>query len=456
MHNICGGAKLTDVKRLCRWLSVCTVPYHKVISKRSYPKNPKTYFLGVFECGEMMSILALLEEEAVWNEYLDYKTSRGLLCRREENMLRDYIGNRQYVDAVKRIKEKEYDLGYPIKHMISKVSSSTKRIVYTYPTDETMVLKLISYLLYKYDGAFAPNCYSFRKNTGAKKAMESLIQQQEADNFYCYKVDIKNYFNSIDVDKLLMQLRAVLIDDAPLYGLFEKMLTNKTVLYNESLVDEDKGVMAGTPTSPFLANLYLSEVDRFFYERNILYARYSDDIIIFGSREQVLEFRKTIKGFLEEYSLRINESKEETIEPGKAWAFLGFQYCCGKVDLSEITKKKIKAKIKRKARALYRWKIKKGASDERALKAMNRCFNRKFYSDSSGHELSWARWFFPTINTDTALKEIDAYMQQTQRYIVTGRYNKANYEKVPYAMLKTCGYMPLVSKYYGVLEGRAD
>ena len=46
------------------------------------------------------------------------------------------------------------------------------------------------------------------------------------------------------------------------------------------------------------------------------------------------------------------------------------------------------------------------------------------------------------------LHYIDGYMQQWQRYIVTGKHNKANYKKVPYSMLTACGYRPLVSAYY--------
>ena len=33
------------------------------------------------------------------------------------------------------------------------------------------------------------------------------------------------------------------------------------------------------------------------------------------------------------------------------------------------------------------------------------------------------------------------YMQDYQRYIVTGKHNKKNYEKVPYSYLKKCNYI---------------
>jgi hypothetical protein len=92
--------------------------------------------------------------------------------------------------------------------------------------------------------------------------------------------------------------------------------------------------------------------------------------------------------------------------------------------------------------------LRKGASDARALTAMNIKFNKKFYTRSSGRELCWARWFFPVITTSAGLKEIDAYMQQWQRYIVCGNHRAKNHAKAPYALLKSCSYKSLVAAYY--------
>ncbi len=87
-----------------------------------------------------------------------------------------------------------------------------------------------------------------------------------------------------------------------------------------------------------------------------------------------------------------------------------------------------------------------------ALKAMNRKFNRKFFGKQEKEELSWKYWFFPTINTTRSLKIIDNYMQDQLRFIATGKHNKRNFEKVPYSILKSCGYRPLVHEYYSMLS----
>ena len=104
-------------------------------------------------------------------------------------------------------------------------------------------------------------------------------------------------------------------------------------------------------------------------------------------------------------------------------------------------------RIRRNARSIRRWMLRKGASPQSALKVMNRKFNYKFYGTIES-EISWSRWYFPVINTDAGLRIIDTYMQDELRFIVTGAHNKLNKRKVPYEMLKKTGYRPLVSEYW--------
>ena len=108
--------------------------------------------------------------------------------------------------------------------------------------------------------------------------------------------------------------------------------------------------MAGTPVSPFFANVYLLSMDRYFEEIGASYFRYSDDILIFAKTREELDAR--ISDFyrhIEEKGLSVNPKKVSISSPGEAWEFLGFCYKDGQVDISEVTKNKLKGKIRRKA-----------------------------------------------------------------------------------------------------------
>ena len=398
-----------------------------------------------------MSLIDSLNKEEIWNEFLVSKEDLKNLPNKVISEYKEFILKKRYIDIANKIIDNTYSFSIPRKTLIGKMGKKKKRVVYIYEETENYILKLLSYLLYKYDYMFSPNLYSFRKNNGVKNAIYTITKTRKISKMYGYKVDIKNYFNSIPVEKLLLNLKNDLNDDR-LYNLFEKLLLNKKVKYGNGIIEEDKGIMAGVPISSFLANYYLKNIDEYFYNNNILYARYADDIIIFGkTEEEVKKYQQILKEFLKFKNLNINEEKEFFYNPGEKFEFLGFSIENGVIDISTNSFKKIKGKIKRTSRGLRRWMIRKNASFEVTLKAMNRKFNKKFFGKNE-NDLTWKYWFFPIINTDVTLKKIDLYMQEEQRYIITGKHNKRNFEKVPYEFLKICNYKSLVNEYYKLKE----
>lgn len=395
-----------------------------------------------------MGILEEIQTEETWREFLAQKKAKSYFSEKESVWWQKYVDEKKYLPLVTRMGAKNFRFGVVQKKLINKLGTKKKRVVYTLSEEENVVLKVMAFLLYRYDEQQASLCFSFRKNYGAKRAIHQLIKMSTIEKMYGYKVDVTNYFNSIDVDLLLPQLKKIMMDDRPFYQLLARWLKDERVEFEGKIITEKKGVMAGTPTSPFLANIYLKELDEHFEQLKMPYARYSDDIIFFaetvGEREREKNY---LLDFLQENMLSVNQEKEILIEPGQAWEFLGISYQEGQIDLSETTKKKIKGKIRRKARALRRWKLKKEIPDATARRTLVKIFNYKFFAQVTGNELSWAKWFFPLLTTTVGLREVDNYLQENLRYLTTGRHNKANY-RVSYADLKADGYRSLVHEYY--------
>ena len=125
------------------------------------------------------------------------------------------------------------------------------------------------------------------------------------------------------------------------------------------------------------------------------------------------------------------------------------------IDIAPATIRKLKQKMRRKARALQRWCQRNGIDGERAAKAFLRIFNRKLLESPRDSELSWSCWFFSVINTADSLREIDAYAQDCVRYLVSGRRTKARYN-VRYEDMKALGYRSLVHEYYRGHIARTD
>jgi hypothetical protein len=84
-------------------------------------------------------------------------------------------------------------------------------------------------------------------------------------------MDVRDYFNSIDVSHLFEVLPETFTTGA------------MGALMRASLLDprlERAGVMAGTPIAPMLATLYLRDLDDEVAATGATYARYSDDVLV--------------------------------------------------------------------------------------------------------------------------------------------------------------------------------
>ncbi len=399
----------------------------------------------------MEGILGQLENQAVWEEFLAHRLMKGRFTWPMFEYADTFVAEERYLPAVRSMLS-EKGPGIPERKSINKIGTGKKRIVYNYGDDKTRVLKLLSYLLYHYDSHFAPNCYSFRRGLKVSDAIFSLRKVLRGRRMWVYKTDIHDYFNSISIPLLLPILKKLLSDDPMLYSFFERMLTDDRAIENGEVVHLQKGVMAGTPTAPFLADVYLTEVDHYFFDTGIIYARYSDDIILFApDYETLLSYKTVLLNYLTKYRLEINPAKEKIYTPDEPFEFLGFKCLGNAIDISEATKQKMKGKIRRTAHSIARWQHRKGIDTSRAMKGLINHFNRKLYESDDPEALTWSRWFFPVINKTEGLKEIDTYLQQYIRFLNTGHHTKKNYQ-VRYADLKALGYKSLVHEYYRYLE----
>lgn len=415
-------------------------------------------------------ILDLLCEPETWQEYFRQKTEKGYWSKQEAKEWKSFLEEKTYLPLTMAMKNHGYCFSAPEKKLINKFGSEKKRVVYLFNETENRILKVLAWLIYRYDTYLPQNCYSFRKDFGARRAIRTILSVRNLTEMYSYKLDIRDYFNSIDVELLLPILKRlicgtviqkeqvlgeitgqqeqVLGDDYALYQFLEGLLTADVAVQDQTLVHEKRGAMAGTPTSALFANIYLMEMDRYFEERGTLYARYSDDIIVFAESREALEAeRDTLHSFLKQYHLEVNEKKEAYSNPGESWEFLGVTYRQGELDLSRASIEKMKGKIRRKARAIYRWKLRRGAGTEQAMKVLVKVFNIKYFENPRNDEMTWCRWFFPLLTKTDGLRELDNYLQDYLRYLSTGYFTKKNY-KVTYEMMKECGYRSLVHEYY--------
>ena len=389
----------------------------------------------------------MLFEKSSWEKFYAYKSA--LRCsKRFTKELREYIDSEAYLKYAAEIKSCT-SLPLPTKSVISKMSSRKKRTVYKYPYDFNMVLKLLTFLtLRKYDSLYSPDLYSFRPGVCAKDAIARICRTRDLHKLYSYKIDVSDYFNSIPVDRICDILDDTITDDVDLLNFMKALLNEKYVISDYEKTAEKKGIMAGTPIASFYANLYLKDLDEWFRNRGVLYARYSDDIIVFAkSKDDIAKYRKVILDKLAEKGLTVNPDKEFCGRPEDGFTFLGVEVKNGDIDIAPASVVKLKQKMRRKARALDRWRHREGLDGTKAAAAFIRIFNHKLLEVNEDSDLTWSLWFFPVITTPESLHEIDLYAQDLLRFLISGTHTKSRFN-VRYKDLKELGYRSLVNEYY--------
>ena len=146
-----------------------------------------------------------------------------------------------------------------------------------------------------------PYVYSFVKGKSVKMALEEIRNKID---FYKYfiKVDIKDYYGSIDLDKL----KNILNENSINKDLITKI---EEVIKEESEFLNIKGIALGSPLSNILGNIYLRNIDLKFGEnKDIEYIRFCDDIFILCDEKDVLEKLES-----ELFNLGLELNKEKTL-----------------------------------------------------------------------------------------------------------------------------------------------
>jgi len=271
---------------------------------------------------EDASIIESINDNRLWKEYFS-KKGRNNLTPQKKKQLRVMMDSKECRTVFKDIAAEKHEFSVPVKRFVGKSNGKRKRAVYTFNDYETMALRLIAYKARIYDHLFSDNLYSFRARIGIKKAISDL-KEKPITRMYGFKTDIKDYFNTIDADMMLEDLKGSL-DDEPLYRLFEKILKDDRATLKGKLIREKKGVMAGVPVAPFLSNVYLKDVDAHFAKEDCIYMRYADDIILLADTEdEVKKHYWALKKMVEDRKLRLSHGKEKYYKPGDIIEFLGY------------------------------------------------------------------------------------------------------------------------------------
>jgi retron-type reverse transcriptase len=187
-----------------------------------------------------------------------------------------------------------------------------------------------------FEPRFSPCSFACRVGMGTHKALERA--QAGVRRFsYVLKCDVRKYFASIDHEILKTRL-ARAVKCGPTLDLASRIVAGwnspeKIVRYypGDDLFtpfERKRGLPLGNQTSQFFANVYLNEVDhRIAHEIGSgLYARYVDDLVLFGdSRQRLEELKEILHAALDELRLEVHSGKSRIYRCSEGVTFLGWR-----------------------------------------------------------------------------------------------------------------------------------
>ena len=196
------------------------------------------------------------------------------------------------------------------------------------PTVRDRVVQMAATLVLEpiFEADFLPCSYGFRPRRGATGALETIRKLGATGANHVLDADIRDYFGSIDHEKLMV-LVSLRVSDRRVLKLLKQWL-RAGVMEDGREVALLSGTPQGGVISPLLSNIYLHVLDKVWTRRFSklgTLVRYADDFVVLcGTAKACEEAEVRVREVLKRLGLELHPDKTRRVD--LSWGKEGFDF----------------------------------------------------------------------------------------------------------------------------------
>jgi len=195
-----------------------------------------------------------------------------------------------------------------------------------------------------FESVFDDANFGYRRGRSTRDALKKIRHELKEGNEWVLDADLKDFFGSVDHDKLLILINQR-VSDGRVLGLIKQILKAGCVAEGKRLPTEE-GTPQGGVISPLLSNILLTPFDREMGRKGYRVTRYADDwVVTCKSRQEAQTVLAAARSILEKLGVTLHSGKTRIVHVRHGFEFLGYKIKRGQRPL-RLSAEKIRGGVK--------------------------------------------------------------------------------------------------------------